>query len=278
MARKLLKPTEFRMVSCAICGEEKIRSARYTCLLCSQHKGTTLDFCSSCITKSLTFKDATENVREHLPHSHHILQERLQVGLRYGHTMRSKAKLYVQDLQGSSDEQRRPNCASCHESITKPYWFCLDCKDKGSFALLCYVPVNTTGIQSYTRFLLGENTYVCLVCNIALEKKLPWITQDRLDPEHNWSHTLILFPDASQEPRGPTATALPVSTIGERLDNLESILSQLKEYQNREDIPKEDKALPAHADSVSARMDALTTQLNSLEVLMKQMLKGQEQK
>ena len=119
------------MVFCDNCSTQDIASERYTCLPCSGDEVLgSIDLCSNCMDKPLTVLNVSGIQKEHLT-SHHLLQTRVPYGTRYAFFVRGRAKACVESLLQGDTSEVPQTCASCRETISRPYWFCESCRTEG---------------------------------------------------------------------------------------------------------------------------------------------------
>ena len=73
--------------------------------------------------------------------------------------------------------------------------------------------------------------YVCVPCNLRIEKEKPWLLQRKPEPEglHKLLHTLVLAtdPGAVAPPEQPLTTEKRLERLEKRLEQLEKSIEEL---------------------------------------------------
>ncbi|KAF9041891.1 hypothetical protein BDZ89DRAFT_1034712 [Hymenopellis radicata] len=204
--------------------------SRFTCVQCSQGEIThTVDLCARCMGKSVY---RASDMKRHTP-GHNLLQIRDVFHRRAelaAHSAGERALQYVAALVDHvKDEKvplRDPICVICSKTVTRPFWFCIECED------------------------LLEGIFVCYDCNARTIVEQPWLSERRAhtDPSiHSWAHTLVLVP-LSADPEADTLS------MDERLAQLST----------RAEVKAEISRIHTRLDTMALHMERLEVLLSRL--------------
>ncbi len=120
-------------VLCDGCGGQVIGS-RFTCVQCSQGEiNNTMELCIDCMSKSV-YRE--EDKKKHSP-GHNLLQIRDVLHRRHvlaASVVADAAVKYaaalVDDVKDGKVPPSDPNCVMCEKTVTRPVWFCIECKGR----------------------------------------------------------------------------------------------------------------------------------------------------
>ncbi|KAJ7441736.1 hypothetical protein FB451DRAFT_117361 [Mycena latifolia] len=150
------------------------------------------------------------------------------------------------DTDNEDDEEEEKetitlNCLICHERVSAPCWYCIDCRQNDAF--------------------------VCSACEIAIESLYPWDYQTRYRKEalesssgHNVLHLLIRFGNTEGKPP-PEAKALESSENA--TPEQQDLDRRLREVEERL-ILRMEKKLQEQSDAVEQRLARIEALLQAL--------------
>ncbi|KAF9041886.1 hypothetical protein BDZ89DRAFT_1059909 [Hymenopellis radicata] len=222
-------------VYCDGCSGDVIGS-RFTCVQCSQGEiWHTVDLCARCMGKSVY---RASDKKRHTP-GHNLLQIRDVIHKRAVLAAHSAVEAALQHATALVDHVKdekvplwpiiwdSPICVICNKTVTRPFWFCIECED---------------GI------------FVCYDCNARTIVEQPWLFERRAhtDPSiHSWAHTLVLAP----LPEDSATSQADTPSIDNRLAQLSTGVEVNTTEINR---------LHARLDTMSQHMERLEMLLSRL--------------